>query len=126
MSLYREKIFDHYRNPRHRGILKKPHCSCHGNNPLCGDEFDVYAKIKEGRIYEMSFTGEGCAISLSSLSLLSDKVLDMKIADVHKMDEHDIMEMLGIPLSVARVKCAMLGLRTLQQCLKNSKKKLNI
>jgi nitrogen fixation NifU-like protein len=74
-DLYREIILDHYRNPRNRGELEAPPATrAEGFNPLCGDEIVVYLDVEEGRISDIRIGGQGCSISQSSASMMSNAV----------------------------------------------------
>lgn len=74
-DLYREIILDHYRNPRNRGELDAPPATrAEGFNPLCGDEIVVYLDIEDGRIADIRIGGQGCSISQSSASMMSNAV----------------------------------------------------
>ena len=118
-GFYREKILDHYHHPRNQCTLSHPTCMHRADNPLCGDEIDVAAAVKKDVITDVKFHAMGCAISVAGASLISEKVRGMSPADVQKMTEDDMMRILGIPLTPSRIKCAMMGLGSLQQCLKN-------
>jgi len=81
-DLYRELILDHARSPRHFGKLEGATHSAEGINPLCGDKLKIYFSIDpDGRISDAKFEGSGCAISVASASLLTDKVIGLKSAD---------------------------------------------
>ncbi len=74
-DLYREIILDHYRNPRNRGELEAPPATrTEGFNPLCGDEIVVYLDVADGRITDIRVGGQGCSISQSSASMMSNAV----------------------------------------------------
>jgi nitrogen fixation NifU-like protein len=74
-DLYREIILDHYRNPRNRGELDTPPAvRAEGFNPLCGDEVVVYIDPSGGRIADVRVSGQGCSISQSSASMMSEAV----------------------------------------------------
>ncbi len=118
MSFYREKILDHYKNPRNAGVLQDADCAAHLDNPLCGDSVDVFAKLRDNRIEEVRFKGEGCAISIAAASMLSEKVKGMSAASVAELRDTDIIALLGIPLTTSRIKCGTLGLDALQSALK--------
>ena len=71
-DLYREIILDHYKNPRNRGELETPPATvAEGHNPLCGDEITVYVLIDDGRVSEVRTAGQGCSISQSSASMMT-------------------------------------------------------
>ena len=72
-ELYQEIILDHGKNPRNFGKCKNFTSDAKGHNPLCGDKVHIYAQLnKEKKILDISFEGEGCAISLASASILTD------------------------------------------------------
>jgi nitrogen fixation NifU-like protein len=118
MSFYREKILDHYRNPRNAGVLENADCAAHQDNPLCGDIVDIFVKVKDNKIEDARFEGEGCAISIAATSMLLEKVKGMSRNAVLKMSENDITSLLGMPLTISRAKCGTLGLIALQSALK--------
>ena len=74
-DLYREIILDHYKNPRNQGILEGPAVHAEeGFNPLCGDEVKIYVKIEGDIVTDIKITGQGCSISRSSASLMSQAI----------------------------------------------------
>ncbi len=81
-DLYREIILDHYRNPRNRGELEAPPATrAEGFNPLCGDEIVVYLDLEDGRIADIRINGQGCSISQSSASMMSNAVKGKTVAE---------------------------------------------
>ncbi len=73
-DLYREIILDHYRTPRNRGELPTPPASvAQGHNPLCGDEITVYLQIDADTVTDVKVGGQGCSISQSSASMMSQR-----------------------------------------------------
>ncbi|MBU6423546.1 MAG: SUF system NifU family Fe-S cluster assembly protein [Chloroflexota bacterium] len=114
-DLYRENILDHYKNPRNYGELEGATHHYHDTNPLCGDEITMFLLVGEdGRIDDVHFTGRGCAISQASASLLTERVKGKTLDEVKAVDKDTVLEDLGITLSPARVKCALLSLKTLK------------
>lgn len=116
-DVYQEEILEHYKNPHHKGTMEHPDRFAHGNNPVCGDDITMYVAIEDGRIKDVKFDGRGCAISQASASMLSDRVIGMDVSSIMKMDAEYIKEMLHIPLSAVRIKCATLGLKVLQEAV---------
>lgn len=110
-DLYREYILEHYRNPQNYGTLESPTFEAEGQNPLCGDELHVQVEVDDDdRITAVRFTGQGCAISQASMSILSEEIIGKPLAEIAAMSREDIVELLGIELTPVRLKCALLGL----------------
>jgi len=116
-DLYRDYILEHYRRPHNFGVLDDATASHEGANPLCGDRITLQLKVRDGMITGVGFTGRGCAISQASASLLTDEVKGKPTIDAAKMSAQDVLDMLGIEISPARLKCALLSLETLQKAL---------
>src|SRR5512140_1917202 len=91
-DLYRDYILEHYRHPHNFGI-------------------------RDGVVAEVAFTGRGCAISQASASLLTDEIKGKPVAEVAKMTPADVLDLLGIEISPARLKCALLRLDTVSHAL---------
>jgi nitrogen fixation NifU-like protein len=116
-DLYRDYILEHYRRPHNFGVLEDANASHEGANPLCGDRITLQLRLSGGHIAGVGFTGRGCAISQASASLLTDEIKGKSIDEVAKMTSHDILDLLGIEISPARLKCALLSLETMQHAL---------
>ena len=137
-DLYREIILDHYRTPRNRGELAPPASHAVGHNPLCGDEIDVYLEVRDGIVTDIKVGGQGCSISQSSASMMSQSVKGKSVADVralvHKfrsmmsleeLDESvaadvklgDLEALQGVVKFPVRIKCAVLAWNTLTEAL---------
>lgn len=114
-EVYRHNIIDHYRNPRNFGVLKKPTYKAGHANVSCGDQVQFQARIVKGKIIDLAFTGEGCAVSIAATSMLSEFAKGKTLSAIKKLGKKDIEKLLGIPISGAREKCAMLGLETVQK-----------
>ena len=84
-DLYREIILDHYRSPRNRGELEPPAAHAVGHNPLCGDEIDVYLLVADGVVTDVKVGGQGCSISQSSASMMSQAVKGKPVAEVRAL-----------------------------------------
>lgn len=124
MDLYREQILDHYKNPRNFGKIKEKSKSTHGENPSCGDSITIGITIKNNRIDDIKFSGEGCAISIASASMLTEHVKGKKITEIANINFDDIEKLLGIKIAPARKRCAMLPLTVLKKLvLKELKEK---
>jgi nitrogen fixation NifU-like protein len=117
-ELYRDEILDHYRSPRHRGALPVPDATFQDDNPLCGDVIRMDVRLAEdGRIAEVRFGGDGCAISQATASMLCDEAAGKLPSEVTAWDKQTVLDLLGIPLTPVRLKCALLPLKVLQAAL---------
>jgi nitrogen fixation protein NifU and related proteins len=139
-DLYREIILDHYRTPRNRGELAPPAAHAVGHNPLCGDEIDVYLIVEGDTITDVKVGGQGCSISQSSASMMSQAVKGRKVADVRALvrkfksmmsieDDSvdlpaaeeiklgDLEALQGVVKFPVRIKCATLAWNTLIDAL---------
>ena len=138
-ELYQQVILDHSRKPRNFGELSPPCCHVHGDNPSCGDEVDLYVRFGEaGQIEDIKFSGQGCAISQASASMMTQKVKGKPQAEAAAMTEDfrriitgegqpvnadvlgDLQLLEGVQKFPQRVKCAMLAWRALQQAMGES------
>lgn len=146
-DLYREVIIDHYRSPRNRQPLAHPDASAEGVNPLCGDEVTVEVQMDEtGKLSAISVRGQGCSISQSSASMMSDLVkgksreeIDAIVAkfkammdiegngvDVIDLDHPgsvlgDLEALYGVRKFPVRIKCANLPWTTLVEAIDQAK-----
>jgi nitrogen fixation NifU-like protein len=85
-DLYREIILDHYRTPRNRGELPSPPASvAQGHNPLCGDEVTVYVLVDDGAVGDVRVGGQGCSISQSSASMMSQAIKGRSVDEVRAL-----------------------------------------
>ena len=116
-DLYRDEILEHYRNPHNFGTLSEPDVTLEGSNPLCGDRMTLSLKFAGGKVSDVAFTGRGCAISQASASMLTDEIKGRPISEVDALTNQDVLDNLGIEISPARLKCALLSIDTLHKAL---------
>ncbi|RIL10196.1 MAG: SUF system NifU family Fe-S cluster assembly protein [Proteobacteria bacterium] len=134
-ELYQEVILDHYKNPRCRGCLAKSDASSALYNPLCGDKVELSVAVKDGKVNEIAFSGQGCSISQASASMMSElckgKTLEeasRRLSEFRalmrgdKKEEElvqlgDVVALGGVRKFSARVKCAMLAWEALEKCM---------
>ncbi len=118
-DMYQENILDHYKNPRHKKV--STHCTFqhHEVNPVCGDMLTFYVDVSDGKIRDISFSGHGCAISQASASLLAEYLYGKPILVLKKLKPEVVYTLLGITISLGRVKCAMLSFVTLTKAYEN-------
>ena len=147
-ELYQEIILDHGKNPRNLGKFENFNKDAKGHNPLCGDKVHVYLKLNENKkVEDISFEGQGCAISMASASIMTDLVkgkeefevkeivndfLDMiKEKDqlnsniLNEDDKTKLMCLSGVKQYPMRVKCATLSWHTLTTAIDKSQEEIN-
>lgn len=122
MDIYREIILDHYKHPRNFGTLDHPDSMAEEHNTTCGDKIRMEITMKDGELSDVKFSGVGCAISQAAASMLTEKVMDMSIEDIQKLNTESMTDMLGTSLTPSRVKCATLPLEVLQKAVALAKK----
>ena len=142
-DLYREIILDHYRTPRNRGELETPPAHmAEGHNPLCGDEITIYAQVENGVLTDIKVSGQGCSISQSSASMMSQAVKGKSLAEVQALVHRfkvmmsiaedpedgplvevklgDLEALQGVVKFPVRIKCSVLSWNTLLQALQEA------
>ncbi len=114
-SLYQENILDHYKRPRNKGKIEGAQMHRRESNPLCGDVIEIFAKLDDaGRIAEINFDGEGCAISQAAASMLTEMAKGRSAEELLNMDKQEMLDELGINPGPARIKCALLAFKALK------------
>lgn len=125
-DLYAQQILELWRNPRNFGTMENPSASARETNPLCGDEIILQLRIEgkgeDARIVEAKFSGQGCAISRASASLLTDYLKGKTLEEAHGISEEKVKELLGVPISAGRIKCALLPHQALQAAVAGSER----
>ena len=118
-DMYQEVILQHYRNPRNFGPLPDADRVGEESNPLCGDHITLRLKVDSAshKISQVRFEGDGCAISVASASMLTEKVSGLTLDEAGKLTRDDVIQQLGIPLSPVRVKCALTSFAALGRAL---------
>lgn len=139
-DLYKEVILDHYRRPRNRGRIDEAEVHLHRDNPLCGDEIDLFIDIEDGKVSNVSFEGKGCSISQASISMMTEKLKGMTVDEAEELstifkqmmqgedpsDEDslgDLVALKGVQKYPVRIKCALLGWNTFIDGIKTFKEK---
>lgn len=114
MNLYQEEILEHYKHPHNHGAMEGTDVVVQREfNPLCGDQLTFYMKFHNGRVADVRFEGDGCAISQAAASMLTDTVRGMTVKEVSQLQKEDVLELLGIELGPTRLKCALLSVQGL-------------
>ncbi len=113
-SIYREIILEHSKNPRNRGTLDPADFTYEDVNPMCGDEIRIDVRVEDDRVSKIRFSGRGCAVSQASASILTEMAEGKSLAEVKRIGKDELLDEIGIPVSPARMKCALLGLKVLK------------
>lgn len=138
-DLYKEVILDHYRTPRNKGRLEPHDVALERNNPLCGDEIELFLKFNGGNLEGIAFDGKGCSISQASASMMTEKVKGLSTKDAATLAETiksmmageaegdpeqlgDLVSLKGVVKYPVRIKCALLGWNTLVEAIEESNK----
>src|SRR5438093_5834469 len=133
-DLYKEVILDHYKNPRNKRPMPDAALTWSRNNPLCGDEITMFASVEGDTVTDIAFQGQGCSISQSSASMLTEAVKGKSIDDAERLaadfrgmmagevepdeDEFgDLVALKGVVKYAIRIKCAVLAWDVLQEAL---------
>lgn|SRR5574341_272988 len=114
-DLYREMILDHYHSPRNKKLVSPADIDYQEDNPVCGDHIHLTIQLDDHDVVKaVGWDGEGCAISQASASMLYETLVGKSLEELRAVGKDEILEMLGIPLSPARLKCALLSLKVLK------------
>ena len=133
-DIYKEVILDHYKNPRNKREMPEASLRCSRNNPLCGDEITVFVRAEDDKVHEVTFVGQGCSISQSSASMMTEAVAGKPVDEVQQLigdfrsmmagdlnpaeDElGDLVALKGVVKYPIRIKCAVLAWDVLQEAL---------
>ncbi|WP_186578166.1 Fe-S cluster assembly sulfur transfer protein SufU [Aquibacillus kalidii] len=136
-TLYRQVIMDHYKNPRNKGTLEDESLTIDMNNPTCGDRIQLHLQIENGKVEDAKFEGEGCSISMSSASMMTQAIKGKSTEQALKMskffsnmmlgqeeetddlDLGDIEALQGVAKFPARIKCATLAWKAMEKGMDN-------
>jgi nitrogen fixation NifU-like protein len=114
-NIYREQIIDLYEHPLNFGSVEHPDFTYEEDNPLCGDVIRIDVRLDEQRrVAEVAWSGDGCAISQASASLLTEEIKGKTLEELRAFTSEELLGLVGVPLSMARVKCALLSLKVLK------------
>ena len=113
-DLYREYILERYKHPRMAGELDPFDVKYADSNPLCGDEITMTLRVEGGRVTDARFRGRGCAISQASADILVESIRGKTLDELREISPNMVIEDLGVDVSPARRKCALLGLKVMQ------------
>lgn len=136
-ELYKEVILDHYRDPRNKGRLDPHDVALERNNPLCGDEIELFLKFEGDDVQGIAFEGKGCSISQASASMMTEKIQGMSAKEAGELAESikrmmageeegnpetlgDLVSLKGVVKYPVRIKCALLSWNTLLEALEEA------
>ncbi|MFJ5564787.1 MULTISPECIES: Fe-S cluster assembly sulfur transfer protein SufU [Lysinibacillus] len=131
-QLYRSVIMDHYKNPRNKGSIEDDAVTIDMNNPTCGDRIHLTLKVTDGIVEDAKFDGEGCSISMSSASMMTQLIKGKKVEEAlelaeifskmmmgedysEKYDLEDVEALQGVSQFPARIKCATLAWKAMEK-----------
>jgi len=136
-TLYRQVIMDHYKNPRNKGKIEGDVLTVDMNNPTCGDRIQLQMQVENSLVKEAKFEGEGCSISMSSASMMTQAIKGKTVYDALQMSEAfsgmmigedvdtdlelgDIEALQGVSKFPARIKCATLAWKAMEKGVKEA------
>jgi nitrogen fixation NifU-like protein len=117
---YLERLKENYQNPQNVGELKDYDFYGRFKNPTCGDNFEIYIKIKDNVVEDVKFKGEGCAISTASMSLVSEYLKGKIKEELNNIDKEKVLDILHIPISPGRLNCALMPMNVIKNALKKN------
>lgn len=137
-DLFQDIILEHYRRPRNKGALQDATVDVHMNNPTCGDEVHLHLALEDGVVRDVSFEGEGCSISQSSISMMTQMLKGQPVEEGLRLAERfkemmhgdadaakdrglrDARALAGVSKFPTRVKCALLGWNAFEEAAKKA------
>ena len=125
MTLYTEKVMDHFKNPRNQGKIEDADGMGKVGNPVCGDVLYFYLKIKNNIIEDIKWETYGCAAAISVSSMLSEMIKGKTLDEALKIENNDILKELG-NLPPIKIHCSLLGVEALQEAIYDYLSKNNL
>lgn len=117
MNEYQDIILDHYRDPQNFGEISDATHVIELRNLSCGDYVKLTLKAVDGEVEDVAFSGKGCAISTAAASMLTEEIKGKRLEEIQKMTKEDMLEMLGVEISAARLKCALMPLEAAHKAI---------
>lgn len=121
-SMYRQKVLEHYRDPSNEGRVEDPDVEAEVSNPNCGDEIRLTAEVRDGTLEKVRFEGEGCALSIASVSMLTEEIEGKNVGE--DVGDEELFEMMGLEMedvSSVRRKCVLLSKRAFQEMVEDER-----
>lgn len=117
LDLYAEDLVANYEHPHNKHAIENDDAHSHEYNTTCGDDITVYIKVKDKKIEDISFDGNGCAISVGTASKLTDAIKGKSLDEIEKLDFGFVVDLIGIDPGPARAKCATISLKALKHAV---------
>lgn len=118
MDLYKEEVLFYYKNQPNKKKISKFNCVGNSSNSSCGDEVEVRFKVnKDGIIEDVGYTHSGCIISAANMSVMTEKLIGMKLSEAKKISKDDWLKELNLDLTESRKKCALVGYNAIKNGL---------
>ncbi|MDQ5890902.1 MAG: nitrogen fixation protein NifU [Candidatus Dependentiae bacterium] len=115
--LVHDELLDHYKFPRHRGVIENPHFSAALVNQSCGDRISVAGRIVDGRVIACGFQGEGCVLSQAAASMLMEHLHGLSVSKIATINAQYMQERIGVAVGPTRLRCVLLALEALRIAL---------
>jgi len=117
-TVYKDKLIKNYRYPKNYFVLENYTHRAKILNSNCGDEIEIFLKIKDEKIEEIAFQGMGCAICIGSASILTEEIKGKSIKELKKYNEKYILKIIGLNSDSPRARCATIVIKCLRESLK--------
>ncbi len=122
-QIYQEELMEIFKNPAHKGLISDANAQTSERNPSCGDNISLQLKIANGIVEKAAFDGSSCAVSTISAEKLLSYIEGKSVKEVKALRQEDLLQILGITVSMTRIKCATLVLTGLKRALDNYESK---
>lgn len=124
-DLYRSELMEIYKDPIHKGHIDDPSVVLEKHNAFCGDQLHLTLKIKNNIIEDAKFDGAMCFVSIIGADFLLEEIIGKAIAEIKKIDQKKLLELIDLNLSTSRIACATLTLKALQEAINEYEQKQN-
>lgn len=114
MNIYKQKIKDHYADPKHAGKLENFTHTAKVSNLACGDEITIYLKVENDKIIEISHDTEGCALIIATASILSEYLLNKSISAISLLNKEEIEKLIEFEVGISRESCILMPLEAVK------------
>lgn len=123
MSMYGEKVMDHFQNPRNVGEIENADGIGKVGNPICGDIMNIYIKVKDDKIVDCKFKTFGCGAAIATSSMVTEMVKGKTIEEALEISNKTVADALG-GLPPIKMHCSNLAAEGLSKAIEDYKKKI--